>query len=510
VIRTPIGREALAALSGLLLVLSFPKFGHGAVAWVALTPLLIAVSGASPGRAFRLGYVTGGISALGLLYWIVLIVTHFGGLPWVVGAIVTGLLCLIVALFTAVVAWMVALFGRSLGGGALLLTPVAWVGVEVFRAYTFLRFPWCLLGYSQYAWPQLIQPAALGGVYAVSFIVAMSSSLLAFAAVERRVWRHRLALIAAPLLVALTWTIGAWRLRGDEPPARSLRVGLVQASIPQDEKWDSAKAWSNIDRHAALTQTAADRGARLIVWPESSLPFYYDLYPPAAGLMQSLAESGRAHILFGNDDRDNADASGPRVFVGAKLIDPQGRLTMRYHKVRLVPFGEYVPFQPLLTLGGRYSARLVREVSDFAPGVGPVWGEVDGVRLGTLICYEDIFPDLSRAYALGGADVLVNITNDGWYGWTSAPYQHMAMALFRAVETGRPLLRAANTGITAVVDAKGRVVQATRLFERTALVRDVPLRAIDTPYLRVGDSFAFACLACALAFTLVCLRRGAR
>jgi apolipoprotein N-acyltransferase len=166
-----------------------------------------------------------------------------------------------------------------------------------------------------------------------------------------------------------------------------------------------------------------------------------------------------------------------------------------------VPFGEYVPLQPLLTLGGRQAAKLVRQVADFTPGEGPRLGEADGYRMGPSICYEAIFPDFVRRFTAAGADLLVNMTNDGWYGRTSAPYQHLAMARFRAVENGRYLVRAANTGISAVVDTRGRLLARTGLFERTVLVHEVPMVTGTTFYARYGDVFAWACLGASVALT---------
>jgi apolipoprotein N-acyltransferase len=184
------------------------------------------------------------------------------------------------------------------------------------------------------------------------------------------------------------------------------------------------------------------------------------------------------------------------------MLGRDGELALRYHKMRLVPFGEYVPLQPLLTLGGRFAARLVSRAGEFTPGAQYSVGQVDGHGVSAFICYEAIFPDLVRAFRARGAELLVNVTNDAWYGTTSAPYQHLAMAAFRAVENGVWLVRAANTGITAAVDPRGRVVERTALFERTLLVRDVPMLAGGTFYSRHGDVFGWSCLALALLLTL--------
>jgi apolipoprotein N-acyltransferase len=184
------------------------------------------------------------------------------------------------------------------------------------------------------------------------------------------------------------------------------------------------------------------------------------------------------------------------------MLTPDGELALRYHKIRLVPFGEYVPMQPLITLGGRVAAKLVQQVSDFTPGGDPVTALVDGHRIGAFICYEAIFPDLARLFVRDGADLLVNITNDAWYGRTSAPYQHLAMATFRAVENGKYLVRAANTGISAVIDPRGRVLESTAIFEPAVVVRDVPTVPGQTFYARFGDVFAWGCLVASLLLTL--------
>ena len=258
-------------------------------------------------------------------------------------------------------------------------------------------------------------------------------------------------------------------------------------------------ASANVGRHLQLTEKAADAGARLVVWPESAVPFLFDEDPALAAPPAGRgAAAGDLPLL--RQRRPRAPLPGERrIYVGAKLLDPSGELVARYHKIRLVPFGEYVPLQPLFTLGGRFAAKLVQEVSDFTPGTEAITGVVDGHRVGGFICYEAIFPSLVRRFAAGGAELLVNVTNDAWYGTTSAPHQHLAMAAFRAIENRRYLVRAANTGITAVVDPRGRVLEPTRLFDTTVLVREVPFVAETTFYTRHGNVFAQACAAMALA-----------
>ena len=472
------------------------------MAWVALTPLLVALAEApSPAHGFRLGYVTGALSSLGIVYWTSIVVVQYGGLALPLGVAVMVLLCLALALFPSVFGWMVSRWARTYGPAALLLAPVAWVATEILRAHTLFDFSWCLLGYSQHANLPMLQIARYAAVYGVSFVVAAVSSALAFLVLERRRGPRAAVLLGAASLLAVVWMHGEWRLSQVPPETGRLRVGLVQASIAQDEKWDAAHAWANVDRHLELTRRAVAQGARLVVWPESALPFLFDRTPVVASQLRDVVRQNRISLLFGNDDREERGDAPGRIWVGAKMIDPEGTVVLRYHKIRLVPFGEYVPIQSVLTLGGRFSAKLVQEVGEFTPGEDYAVGPVDGHPVSAFICYEAIFPDLVREFAARGAQLLVNITNDGWYGRTSAPYQHFAMAKLRAVENERFLVRAANTGITAVVDPHGRVLERTELFDRTVLVREVPLLAGSTFYTRHGDLFAWACLGAAVALT---------
>jgi apolipoprotein N-acyltransferase len=482
-----------------LLFLSFPKFGSGYVAWIALVPLLVALDGQRLWAAARLAYITGLASSVGLLYWTSLVVLQFGGLPLSVAIGVMLLLCTAFSLFHGLFGLFVGYWTERLGRQALLLAPVAWVATEILRSHTLFNFAWCLLGYSQHENLPVLQLARLAAVFGVSFVVCAVNALLAFAWLAPPRTRAR-ALGALAALAALVLAHGAWMLSRPWESSGRLKVGLVQASIPQEEKWAPGQALANVTKHLTLSEQAAQEGARLVVWPESAAPGYYDR---SEWLQQTLGDLERRrgiYLLFGNDDREVRE--GPdRMWVGAKMLTPHGELPYRYHKVRLVPFGEYVPLQSLLTLGGRFSAKMVNQVADFAPGQEYTVGEVDGHRLSAFICYEAIFPDLVREFAVRDAELFVNITNDGWYGTTSAPYQHVSMARFRAVEGGRFLVRAANTGITAVVDPRGRMVASTRLFETTALVHEVDFVKGTTLYARTGDVFAWGCLGAAIALT---------
>jgi apolipoprotein N-acyltransferase len=502
----PSWRDGLALLSGLLLFLSFPKFGHGAVAWIALAPLLMAIPGTRGRESARLGYVTGATSAVGVLYWTALVVMQFGGLSLPMGLTVMMLLCLTVALFPALFGWAVGRLCATFGRAGLFLAPAVWVATEILRAYTMFRFPWCLLGYSQYQNLPMIQLASATGVYGVSFLVALSSAALAFAVGERNPRRRYAALGGLALTLLAVWAHGAWTM--SQPPVESgrVRAGLVQASILQDDKWDPERALENIERHVELSHEAAAQGARLLVWPESAVPFHFDQSPATARELRALVAKTGAALVFGNDDLERSP-DGVRVWVGAKMLRPDGDLVYRYHKVRLVPFGEYVPMKAIITVGGRFAARLVRGVADFTPGEEASVGAFEGHLLGTSICYEAIFADYIRRFSGNGAELLLNITNDGWYGTTSAPPQHFAMAAFRAVENHKWLLRAANTGISAFIDPHGRIVARTQLFERRVLVGEAAFVPGLTLYARFGDVFGFTCLGLTVLALVTTFRR---
>ena len=466
------------------------------MAWGALAPLFVAVTRLprpSGSRAFRLGLVTGAVSFAGTMYWTPAVMSTFGDINGGVSVVLGGLLVAYLALYPALFAALQARACTTFGRHALWLAPAIWVATELLRRYVLSGFPWVLLGYSQASVTPIVQVASVAGVYGLSALVAAASVCLAFAAVGRG--RERvlvpLAGLAVVLLVAAAgqWRVSDGRLAEAGEP---VRVALVQANIPQEQKWDAGHASRILEAYLSMTREAAAAGARLVIWPESSTPFFFD-YDQAgnAAIRQVVRETG-VHLLFGTDQYEPGPPA--RSFNAALLLDPAGVVTGVYRKMHLVPFGEYVPLRRLLF----FAAPLVESVSDFSPGNEATVMTVGARRLSTAICYEVVYPDLIGTFTDRGSQLLTTITNDAWYGRSSAPHQHFWQAAVRAVEQGRYLARAANTGISGIVDPYGRVVTRSPLFARTVLQGDVRFIDERTLYGRTGDVFAFACVALTL------------
>ncbi len=459
---------------------------------------------------FVCGHITGTVQGFVVLSWVGDVLLQYGGVPQALALLLTLLLALAFGLFLAAFGAIHAHVSIAFGARAVLFSPVVFVTCEFLREHLLFGFPWCLLGYAQVEFPEFIQVAAFAAVHGVSFLVAASSAGLAYAFMAREPFERRLGLTLPALLISAALAYGHARLQRPIAQDAALRVGVIQASIPQDQKWESALLQSNIDRHLALSVEAVRREARLIVWPESAIGYELDLYPEVRKKISDFASREGVFLLAGNDDRERDQGGVLRSYVGAKLVSPEGAIAMRYHKMRLVPFGEYLPLPSplvsLLSLG-----RLVESVSDFTAGTEAATGRVLGVSLGAFICYEAIFPSLVRRFTVAGAQVLVNVTNDGWYGTSAAPYQHYAMARFRAVENHRFLVRAANTGISAIIDPFGRELVRSELMEQRALVGEVRGISEITFYARYGDVFAWSLViltALAVALASFLSRRG--
>ena len=484
-----------AALSGALLALSFPSLGHPAAAWVALTPLLVILHGTrSPRLAFGLGLTTGAVHFAGTLPWLTQVMIEFGGFPLPVGVLLNGLLVVYLALFPAAFAVMVVVVLRARWGEwGLLSAAPAWLTTELGRMWLFGGFPWELLGYSQTSVLSVSQLASLFGVHGVTLLVVFINSALALALVGPRAHRVRVLAVATGVLGVVV-LFGVWRLTDNRlvRDGTPLRVGLVQGNILQADKWDPAMRSPILRRYLDLSRQSAAEGARLIVWPESATPFSFENHPDGDAVRQLARDTG-AHLLFGSTQSRSDPV--PQVFNAAFVLRPDGETAAVYQKMHLVPFGEYVPFRAVLF----FASPLVEAVTDFSPGTSPVTLAIGAHRISTAICYEIIYPGLVRSFVRHGSELLTTITNDAWYGRSAAPHQHFQQAAMRAIEQGRYLARAANTGISGVVDPYGRVLARSALFETAVITEEVRLLRGLTLYGRMGDLLAYLCGALTLA-----------
>jgi apolipoprotein N-acyltransferase len=533
---------ALASTSGVLLALSFPKFGHPALAWIALTPLLVTLAGASPRQSFALGLLTGVVYFTGTLYWITRVMAVYGDLQWWVAVLINALLVAYLALFPAIFALVVRRIVVAHGPSALMAAPLVWVTAEMGRTYFLTGFPWVLLGYSQAPVLPIAQLASVFGVYGVSMLVAAVSAALAVIAsgparaahhggpaeagrhksqepeasrhtLQKR-WRPALAgpyvpLSAVLLAVAVVAVWGSRRAARSEwtHSGDAIRVGLIQGNVDQGQKWDPARASAIFRDYLRMTREAIAQGAQFVLWPESSTPFFFEEDRPGAEMVRAIARDARVTILFGSDQVDWRVEGNKRIpdkyYNSAFVVRPDGTTAGAYRKMHLVPFGEYVPLKELLF----FAAPLVEAVGPFSAGVDPTLLPVNGHPVSVAICYEVVYPNLIRQFVVRGSELLTTITNDAWFGSTSAPYQHFAQASMRAIEEGRYLVRSANTGVSGIVDPYGHVIVETRIFEPAVVVGDARFLRPSTFYARHGDIVAYASAVMTLALVVVSRRR---
>ena len=451
-----------------------------------------------------MGLLTGAVYFTGTVYWTSGVMARFGGIALPVAAAIAGLLVAYLALFPAFFALALHTLVVRQGRSWLWLAPIVWVATEYGRLAIFGGFPWVLLGYSQVTVTPVAQLASVTGVFGLSALLTLSATALAWLVLTAgsRRW------VAPAAVAALVASIALWghqRVAAADLVAsgRSLRVGIVQGNVDQGTKWDPARADEIFARYLRLTEEVADQGARLVLWPESSTPFYFE-YGAESQILRDLARRRGLQLLVGSDQWEQA--TPPRIYNAAFLINADGTTGGVYRKVHLVPFGEYVPLKRLLF----FASPLVDAVSDFAPGTEVNTLPVTGGPVSTAICYEVVYPGLIREGVQNGSALLTTITNDAWFGRSSAPWQHFAMAAMRSVEQGRYLVRAANTGISGVVDPYGRVALQSGLFVEGAWTADVRLIDEKTVYGQTGDWVVWGSLlltGLALAATITMARR---
>ena len=503
--------------SGTLYSLSIPSIDIGLLAWVCLVPaLLCALRQGIPlgaGRMFLIGLVCGIAAGVGRIYWIAETLENYGGLNQIQALASTVALVLYLALYPA----LFFLICRSLPSRSPFFSWLAasvWVLLDWAQSWILTGFPWQQIGYSQHGNLSVLQFASVAGIYGLSFAVVLVNSAVTQAILVPR----RLPFCAGPVLIGMVGLVayGNHRLAtipGEPSASAHARAAVIQGSIPQDAKWKADRQRRTTDHYIELTRNFLGENPGesydLIVFPETALPYYLTdpVFEEYRERVAGLARQLDTPILVGSLEGRRGDPGHP-IYNRAFLMDREGELIDFADKVHLVPFGEYLPLPQLFS----YLDQLTAESGRFTHGDShralPL-PEGD-LRLGIFICYESIFPGITRTLALDGANLLINTTNDAWFGYTSAPYQHMAMAAVRAVESGLPLVRAANTGISGAVAPNGRILAATELFQTTAIDVTLPSPVPATFYVRHGNVLLLLCaLGLAAAAAIARRRHGA-
>jgi len=493
-------------LSGILLFLSFPKYGNPIVAWMALVPLFILLKSANAGEAFRAGLTTGLVYNIGILYWISYVIAVYGNIPAYAGIMVMLLLAGFLAFFVAFFARLVVYF-RDKGINPLFSAPLLWIGLEYCKSHILTGFPWENLAYSQYSLLPVVQISDITGFYGVSFLIVFINVIVSDLLVRTGTKQAVAEVTAGLMLLALTCGYGFYRIQAIDMVVEKAvpeRVSVIQGNIDQAVKWDPVFQDETIKifKEMTLTSAANNNKPGLIIWPETATPFYFQATDPRYPEILKLAQMSRTYLLFGCPFY-NPEKGPEESYNSAFLISPDGRLSGQYNKMHLVPFGEYVPLRKMLP----FMTNLVPGIGDFSVGKEATPLSINNRKIGVLICYEAIFPEITRSFIKAGADLLVNITNDAWFGNTSAPYQHLSMTAFRAIESRRYVVRSANTGISAVIGPTGKIEATTELFKRTILDGQIRYMTVNTFYSRMGDIFAYGCLALLGFLFILAIRR---
>lgn len=478
------GESLLIILSGALLALSFPNFNIAFFAYFAFVPLFFALEGATKREALGYSFLFG--------------VVFFGiTIFWLRHVSVPGFILLVTVLSAALCAigpFFLYAVRRPLS--AVFLIPAFWALLEYIRGSLFTGFPWGMLGYTQHTILPLIQISDITGAYGVSYIVMMAN-VAVYLTLARGIKKSLAAVIAVLLLAASALGYGYLKLNDQSAAGgESVRISLIQGDIAQQFKWDPDHKDRIFDIYATLTREAAAEGTDLVIWPETALPVYVhdDRLPER---LKGLAKDIGTPLLIGAPLYEEGPSGG--AFNSALLISPAGELLERYDKVHLVPFGEYIPFGKYI---GSLRGLINKPIGDFGKGrEHTVFRLGKGAAFGVLICFEDIFPGLVRKFTASpdGVDFMVNITNDAWFMKTAAPYQHAQSSAFRAVESRRPVVRAANTGLSCFIDKTGRItgtvsMDSEEIFVRGHRTKSVKLSRDKSFYTAFGDIFTYLCI----------------
>ncbi|MFO7753691.1 MAG: apolipoprotein N-acyltransferase [Desulfobacteraceae bacterium] len=499
-----------AVLSGFLLTAAFPGINFYPAAFFALVPLLVSAGSAVRKERLILGLIAGFCHFSTLLYWIVPTLEVYGGLHLVLSGSILTLLCIYLSLYFG-------LFTLLLGGFTFksmvmpLKAAFLWTALEYARSFLFTGFPWGSTGYTQYKNLGFIQIADITGVAGVTFAVVLLNGFLALAFLgiirSDPPFRNRVKSIFIPFaytLIILLLILQYGRLRMNTVDSavqnsEKTSISVIQGNIRQNLKWDKSYMEKSLETYTRLSEKAAMDNPDLIVWPETALPFYYDNNAALSAKLDLCIRNADSPFLIGGPAfRPLSD--GKEFFNRAYMFNRFAIVQGFYDKNHLVPFGEYVPLGKYL----KFVDKITAQSGDFSPGKNEFTPlPFSESSTGVLICFEIIFPSISGRFVENGADLLVTITNDAWFGRTSAPLQHFSMSVFRAVENRRSVARAANTGISGFVSPSGRIIRASGLFQEDHLTEKLPLPDLKTFYTSRGDLFAQFCTVAILMLFVV-------
>jgi apolipoprotein N-acyltransferase len=501
---------AAVAATALLLILSFPNFEFYPLAWIALVPLIVVIARRpSPLRAFMYGWTAGTLFFYCSCYWLTYSMIHYGGLPTVVAYLLLVPAALVVGIFPGLFALLLALAVQRWGYMALVLAPVFWTALEWTRLSVTGQL-WNAIGYSQAYEPLLIQAATWGGVYAVSFLILTINSAVALLVLKRTKW----TILAAALMVLFVWfaiPLSAYVQAGSRyysSDESSVAVVALQPNVPMKLVKTPEEMKELLDRHFTMSTTALkslsrDRGPIVVIWPESPMNFTYARDTAFQELLTKFTKENRTSLIFNSLEPAPPDG----FYNSALLINEWGGLISQYDKIRLMPFGEYVPL-PRWLPGASLITGLVGE---FTPGTNYRLMPLGEHKAGVFICIESAYPWIARRMTSEGADFLINISNDGYLGPTAVMRQHLANAVFRAVENRRPVMRATNSGLSAYINDHGKISGQTRAFQADVRVWTFSRAGgvTDTIYTKHGDFFVHLCAVITLAVLIALLFKPA-
>ncbi len=508
-----------AIVSGILLWTGFPPLDQPFLVWIGLAPLLVAIGRRSPGYSFLLSFLSGMIFFVGIFSWI-LEVPGYTFLHH-------GILDVYLSSYFGLFGLAFSLICRRRGmPTALFAAPFLWVSFEYIRSnLSFLALPWGLLAHSQYQNPLIIQIASLTGTYGITFLIVTVNSAIAAMAYallgrqkkdkEEGLGGTKLVVVTAAIFLVFSLIYG-YLNTSKHIEGKEIKISVVQGNIEQKNKWDRKYARFIMKTYADLTREVSRDKPAMIVWPETATPRAINMDIRLSREVRGIANAAGTYLLLGSSQPQKfkvGDSKSIKYFNSAFLIPPEAKKTknQRYDKILLFPFGEYLPYKEIIP----WSSINVPEVGGYVTGKEFTVFEHPEFRFGVTICWENMFPDLVRQFVKAGAQLMINITNEAWFGKTAAPYQFLSMNIFRAVENRLFVIRCTNTGISCFIDPCGRVLGRVQnngedIFVRGYLTKEITISREKTLYTLYGDWFAYACMIVSFGFILLAIIRAAR